>query len=146
MEIEFRRAKEPETVKEPETIPADVTDHGNREKALTEEPGEKETSPLEEWEIKNGKYGLEFLGIKEIAKEFPMNAQFSVVDKYIKEEIARRGYDRTPESWQNILSEIEESLQSKKLNAYERMKKLSAYINILKKYDKAKALKDLYTS
>jgi hypothetical protein len=103
-----------------------------------------QTSPLEKWEIQHGKYGLEYLGIKEVGKEFPYNAQFSVVDKYIKEEIKSRGYDLTPEKWQEILAEIESEIGTGKLDALERLKKLRGYIDVVRKYRKAKELKERY--
>lgn len=105
-----------------------------------------ESNPLENWEIQNGKYGLEYLGIKEIAKEFPLKMQFGEVDKYIKAEIRARGYDITPESWQKILSEMETEIGSSKLNAYERMKKLSEFVRIVKRFDEIKKKKAAFSS
>jgi len=89
-------------------------------------------SPLEEWELENGKYGLEFFNIKEIANEFPLKAQFGVVDNYVKAEMKRLGYD-TPGRYQQILDGLEAEVGSRKLNPYERVKKLADYVKIVKK-------------
>ena len=99
---------------------------------------------LENWEVQNGKYGLAYLGIKEIGKTFPLNAQFSIIDKYIKGEMEANGYDKTPAKWQEILSELETEIGSSKLNAYERLKKLSAFVNIIKKQKALTEKRKLY--
>lgn len=105
-----------------------------------------ESNDLENWEMQNGKYGLAFLGIKEIGKTFPLNAQFGVLDKYIKGEMEEKGYDKTPAKWQEILKELEDEVGSEKLNSYERLKKLVSLINIIKKQKALKAKRELYRS
>lgn len=140
----FRHAVEAPVASETapgEALAVEIPDAGNRDIALT---GDEinQSSPLEEWEIKNGKYGAEYLGIKEVVKEFPYNADFSVVDKYIKGELEERGYDKTPKAWQDILAEIENDIQSSKLSAIDRLKKLSSYVKVLQKLKAAKKMKD----
>lgn len=95
-------------------------------------------SPLEEWEIKNGKYGLEFFNIKEIAGEFPLKMQFSAVDKYIKGLLQEGGLKMTPGRYQETIDAIEKEIGSAKLGVYERMKKLSEYVKIISKMDDLK--------
>ena len=92
----------------------------------------EKVSEIDKWEIENGKYGLEYLGIKELAGEFPIKAQFGIVDNYIKAEMKRLGYD-TPGRYQQILDGLEEEINSRKLSAYERVKKLSEYVKVIKK-------------
>jgi len=99
---------------------------------------------LDNWELNNGKYGLSFLGIKEIGKTFPVSAQFGVIDKYIKGEMEANGYDKTPEKWQEILKELETEIGSEKLNVYERLKKLVSLIGIIKKQNSLKEKRKLY--
>lgn len=99
---------------------------------------------LDDWEITNGKYGLDYMGIKEIGKTFPLNAQFGIIDKFIKSEIEERGYDKTTSKWQEILKEIEDEIGSSRLNSYERLKKISSFVNILKKQKELKKKKELY--
>jgi len=150
MESNVFRARQSESSQEPETapsevLPADLKDDGNRDKAITGEPELKENS-LEKWEISNGKYGAEYLGIKETIKEFPYNAQFSQIDKYIKAEMEERGYDKTPKAWQDILAEIEGEIKSSKLNAIERLKKVTNYIKVLQKMRELKKKRESYTT
>lgn len=95
-------------------------------------------SPLEEWEIKNGKYGLEFFNIKEIAGEFPLKMQFSAVDKYIKGLLQEGGLKMTPGRYQETIDAIEKEIGSAKLGVYERMKKISEYVKIISKMDDLK--------
>ena len=132
----------PEPSVEP-TPPVVLTDAGNRDVALTGDEIKQE-SPLDMWELQNGKYGAEYLGIKEISKQFPYNAQFSILDKYIKSELEERGYDKTPEHWQDVLAEIEGEIQTSKLNAIDRLKKLSNYVRILQKLNAVKKMKEQF--
>ena len=138
---EVFRVRESEEIKEavPEK-PADVT-------GIVEDKEEffsNDSNELDKWETANGKYGLEYLGIKEISKEFPMKMQFQIIDKYIKEEMG--DYDRTPQRWQDILKKLESEIGSDKLNAVDRLKKLSGYIKSLNNLKKAKAQNELYKS
>jgi hypothetical protein len=119
---------------------------GVEDEAVGENFEESQESELEKWEIQNGKYGLEYLGIKEISKEFPLKAQFGILDNYIKSELKERGYDQTPTSWQDILKELETEIGSEKLNVYERLKKLSSLVNIIKKQKELKKKRELYKS
>ena len=135
----------------PEIAPQEVkllelTDSGNREEAVTSEPEFKPQDTLDMWEKNNGQYGLEYLGIKEIAKDFTQKMQFSTLDKYIKAEMDERGYDKTPKNWQDILGEIENEIGSKGLSAYDRLKKLNNYVKVLQKFKAAKKLKESYAN
>lgn len=100
---------------------------------------EEKSNDLEDWEVSNGKYGLEYLSIKEIAKEFPVKMQFPFVDSYIKEEMKTRGLDSTRENWQKILSELETESNTDKKDSFKRIAKLYEFIKTLRKF---KALKD----
>jgi hypothetical protein len=136
---EVFRVRESEEIKEavPEK-PAEVT-------GIVEDKEEffsNDSNELDKWETANGKYGLEYLGIKEISKEFPIKMQFQMIDKYIKEEMG--DYDKTPQRWQDILKSLEAELGTDKMNAVERLKKLAGYIRVLNNFKKAKAQKELY--
>lgn len=146
LDTTFRTAsQEPETTPyEPEKV--ELTDAGNRDKAVSERPDLSTESELDKWEIQNGKYGLEYLGIKEIAKEFPYNADFSILDNYIKESLQERGYDKTPGRWQEVLNEIENEIGSKDLNAIERLKRLTQYVKVAKKINDLKKQKESFRS
>jgi len=129
--IEVQEAKGPE-----------VTDSGHLDQAITPSAEFKPVSELEKWEIQNGKYGLEYLGIKEIAKEFPVKAEFSYIDNFIKSEIKKRGLDSTPENWQNILSELENEAGTDKKDSFKRINKLFNFIKLYNKYMEIKEKKD----
>jgi hypothetical protein len=135
------RTREVEKIEVPEK-PAEVT--GIVEKK--EEVFDNNSDNLESWEITNGKYGLDYFGIKEIGKTFPLNAQFGLIDKYIKDELSLKGYDKTTKGYQEILDSIEKEIGSSKLSAYERLKKLSGYVRAIKRFEDAKKKKELYTS
>lgn len=109
-----------------------------------EVPKDIKPSSLEDWEVMNGKYGLEYLGIKNIADTFPIKMHFGALDKYIKEEISERGIDATPETWQNILKELEAEIGTEK-NAYKRLQRLNDYIKVIRKIKSLKELKNSYT-
>lgn len=104
----------------------------------------KRADPLEDWETRNGKYGIEFFGIKEIAGQVPYRLYFGTIDGYIKSEIASRGLERSPSSWQEILSEMENEIGSTKLDVYSRLKRLSEYALVLKRYRAAKEKKEAF--
>lgn len=128
---------------EPETAPEQPAEV----KGIVDDPSKLEvfkndSSELDKWEITNGKYGLEYMGISEIAKEFPMKMHFQMIDKYIKEEMGE--YDKTPKKWQDILKRLETETGSKELNAVDKLKKLAGYIQVLNKLKKAKTLKDKF--
>lgn len=106
-------------------------------------PREVASDSLEAWELNNGKYGLSYLGIKEIGKTFPISMHFSQIDKYIKAEIAERGLDATPKTWQDILAEIEGEIGKEK-DSYKRLQKLSDYLKVLSKLKNLKKLKEKY--
>lgn len=146
MDTTFRTASQEPEVAPQEPVKVELTDSGNRDKAISERPDLSTESELDRWEIQNGKYGLEYLGIKEIAKEFPYSADFSVLDNYIKESLKERGYDKTPERWQDVLREIEDEIGTKNLNAIDRLKRLSQYVKVAKKMNELKKLKDSYKS
>lgn len=146
--IRFRERKEeivePEALQEERETPNLIEgreDGAVKDKNAIEEI--KKPSPLEEWEIKNGKYGLEFFNIKEIAGEFPLKVQFSAVDKYIKGLLQEEGHI-TPQRYQETIDAIEKEIGSSKLGVYERMKKLADYVRIVGKMDELKKKREAF--
>lgn len=125
-------------------LPNDNTDGATPAIEESDEP--KETvSALETWEETNGiKYGVELFGIKDVMTDFSLKMDYSVVDKYIRDEIKENGYDATPKKWQEILDGLELEIGSSKLDAFERLKKLSSYIKVLKKYKEIKEKKEQF--
>lgn len=139
MDTTFREAVKPQEEKSAEK-PAEVTGIVDDPENI---PRSIDTSNLENWEIQNGKYGLEYMGIKNIADTFPLKMQFGMVDKYIREEMEERGVDKTPANWQSILKEIEDEIGIEK-NAYKRMERLSNYIKVVNRMKALKKLKEKY--
>lgn len=146
--IKFRERQE--TPEEVEAAP-ELRDTPNliegREDGAVKDPSAieeiKKPSPLEEWEIEHGKYGLEFFNIKEIAGEFPLKVQFSAVDKYIKGLLQEEGHI-TPQRYQETIDAIEKEIGSSKLGVYERMKKLSDYVRIVGKMNELKKKREAF--
>jgi len=140
----FRKRESTDTPEPEPEKPAEVT--GIVEDKTDLEITDGRTNDLDIWEQNNGKYGLAYLGIKEIGKTFPIKAQFGEIDKYIKGELEEKGYDKTPLKWQEVLKELESEIGSDKLNVYERLKKLTALIRIIKKQKELKEKRRLYSS
>jgi hypothetical protein len=142
------RTREPEatTTPEIEVAPTETRNvvSGVEDKSISENFEPQETSELDKWEIQNGKYGLDYLGIKEISKEFPLKMQFPYIDNFIKSEMKERGIDLTPENWQNILAELETEANTDKKNSFERLNKLYNYLKTLKKFREIKAKKEAF--
>ena len=142
----FRTRETTPEIDAPVEITPDTTNHGNQDKAITSEPELSLQSELEKWETTNGNYLNEYLGIKEISREFPYNAQSSQIDKYIKGELTEKGFDKTPSRYQELLTELEKEAGSDKLNAVDRLKRLTGYIQVLNNLKKAQQKKQLYAS
>lgn len=112
--------------------------------AVGENSEQTEQSELDKWETQYGKYGAEYLGIQEIVKEFPYSANFAKLDKYIRDEISERGEETTRESWQTIMNEIEREIGSSKLGTFERLRRLTDYVSVMRKYKEAKKKRDMF--
>jgi len=98
---------------------------------------------LDLWELNKGhKYAEEYFGFRElIAGDFKLKMDVSKIDKYLKEEMAEKGYDFTIETYQQILGQMEATLNSKILNPRLRLQKINNWINALKKISQAEKLK-----
>lgn len=146
--MQFRTRTEPSESTESPKIEAPAVETkglvSDKDGEAVGENFEPKRDALEDWEIRNGKYGLEYMGIKEIAKEFPAKMQFPYIDNFIKSEIKERGLDSTPENWQKILAEIEEEAGIDKKNSYERLKRLFDYIKLYNKFKTTKELKEKF--
>ena len=146
-ETVFRRKveEEPETKPEPRDTP-NLTE-GREDGALQDADSVDEVprpEPLDEWEIRNGKYGHEYFGIKELANEFPLKANFGVIDKYVRELITESG-QITPEAWQKVVDDMENEIGTRKLNPYDRIKRLAEYVKVMHKIRTLNAKKRMFT-
>jgi len=137
---QFRsRAAEPtEPTTTPDDFPMKETENVSESDQTAINQDKAVANDLETWEKANGKYGVEYFGIKEIVKEFPVSAQFGVIDGYL------RSKSTSPAEYQSLLSSLEKEIGSTDLKTYERIKKLSDYIRIVKKYDEAKKKKEMF--
>jgi len=122
----------------PEEYPMKETENVSESDLTAINQNGLEANDLEKWEKANGKYGVEFFGIKEIVKNFPVSAQFGVIDGFLKSKT------NTPDGYQSLLNEIEREIGSSNLKPYERIQKISNYIRIVKKYDEIKRKKDAF--
>lgn len=109
----------------------------------SDEPKERPNA-LSNWELQNGRYGVELFGIKEVVGEFPYKMQFGAIDNWIKAEIAERGLEPSPKAYQRLLEELESETGTEDIDVYEKMKKLSEYIKVIKKYREIKKKKESF--
>lgn len=110
----------------------------------SDEPKERPNA-LSNWELQNGvKYGVELFGLKEVIKEFPYGMQFGAIDNWIKAEISERGLEPSPKAYQRILEELEGETGTKDIDTFDKMKKLSEYIKVIKKYREIKKKKESF--
>lgn len=109
------------------------------------EPLSAEEKKVEIWEgLNNRKYVTEYFDIGNIEGEFGLKMQTSTIDKFIKGEIEKRGYENNIDNYEKILAEIEGEIGSSNLELFKRISKITNYIHALNKLYKAKALKDSY--
>ena len=111
--------------------------------------GEEENNfkKLDIWEgEKKKKYINEYFGTHNIGHEFVWKMPLSQIDKYIREEIDRREFDKTTVNYSEILAEIEKEIGSDKLTLQKRLQKISQYIQVLKKFRLIREKKESYKS
>ena len=87
------------------------------------------------WEgEKNKKYVNEYFNTHNIAHEFMWKMPLAQIDKYIREEMDSREYEKTKTNYRDILSEIESEIGSEKLQLQKRLQKIAQYIQVSRKY------------
>lgn len=118
--------------------------HGATKASEESDEPKEERSQIDDWELQHGKYGLEALQIKEIAKEFPYKMQFGAVDKYIREEISERGWSKNTKHYQEILQDLIKETGTEDMEEIGRLKKLYEYTNIVKKYKEIRKKKESF--
>jgi hypothetical protein len=137
--------QEPETAPqatEPRELPSDTL-KGNEKKAG--DPITQEEKSLDIWEgLNRRKFITEYFPIKEFAEEFNLKMQTSKIDKFIREELEKRKYEKNTENYEAILKEIEEEIGSSRLELFARITKLTGYVGAVGRLNKAKALKESF--
>lgn len=123
-----------------------VSDDVQGARKLTEESDEPKepTNALERWEESNGKYGVEFLGIKEVVGEFPHKMHFGAIDNYIKSEIKERNWEMNTKHYQDIMNELMKETGTEEIEPLAKMEKLYKYIQVIQKYNKIKKEKETF--
>lgn len=110
-----------------------------------EAPIEAEERKLEIWEgLKNKRFVDEYFDTHNTSSEFSVKMPTSEIDKFVRTELERRGYEKTTENYKRILQEIESEIGSEGLDLFKRFSKLTGYIRAINKFNKAKELKDKY--
>lgn len=87
------------------------------------------------WEgEKNKKYVNEYFNTHNISHEFMWKMPLAQIDKYIREEMDSREYEKTKTNYRDILNEIESEIGSEKLQLQKRLQKIAQYIQVSRKY------------
>lgn len=112
----------------------------------TSEPlKEKDSLSLDVWEGEHKrKYGVDYFDIRNIAHEFPLKANFGVVDKFIKVELENKGYSKTPENYVAVLKQIEQEIGTERMETFKRLQRISDYIKVISKYRALKVKKEQF--
>jgi len=113
----------------------------------TQDPLTVEEKKLEIWEgLNRRKFITEYFDIGNIDGEFSLKMQTSVIDKYIRQELEEKGYEKNIENYKSVLSEIENEIGSSRLELFKRIEKLTNYAKLLNKMNELKKKKKLYIS
>lgn len=137
----------PEPVQEapkPVELKSDDVTGATKASEESDEPKERRNA-LDDWETSNGvKYGVELFGLKEVIREFPYGMQFGAIDNYIREEIGERGLEPSPKVYQDILAELEGETGTEDVETFTKLKKLSEYLKVVKKFKEIKKKKEAF--
>jgi hypothetical protein len=136
-------SQEPEiALQGPKPLPGDKL-AGNETKATDGSNSEHEK--LDIWEgLYNREYAQDYFGIRIIADTFPINTQWKFIDKFIKGEIETNKYEKSIKNYEKILQEIEEEAGTANLEVFTRLKRLSQYIKVIKKYREIQEKKESF--
>jgi hypothetical protein len=142
------RTRQPETQETaPQAVqPIELTSDtlsGNETKLS--DPISKEEGKLEIWEgLNRKKFVNEYFDTHNTADDFMIKMPTSEIDKYVRSELEKLGYEKTTENYKKILAEIENEIGSTNLEQLKRFQKITGYIRALGKLYAAKQLKEKY--
>ena len=110
------------------------------------DPITEEEKKLEIWEgLNKTKFINDYFDVKNtVDGDFALKMQTSVIDKFIKGELERKGYEKNIDNYKSVLEEIENEIGSNRLELFKRITKLTGYIKVLNKFTEAKRKKELY--
>lgn len=126
------------------TIPTETKDVVT-DKDVPQTKEAQDFGKLEIWECENKKkYVHEYFGVHNTSHEFTVKMPTAEIDKFIREQLDERGYEKTTKNYKEILAEIEQEIGSDKLELFKRFNKLTGYIRILRKLYATKKMKEKY--
>ena len=104
-----------------------------------------EEKTLDIWEgLNRTKFINEFFKIREYADEFGLKMQTATIDKYVRSELEKRSWEKNIDNWQKVLSEIETEIGSDRMELFQRIKKITGYVQAVNRLNKAKEKLKLY--
>ena len=102
---------------------------------------------LEVWEGENKKkYVNEYFGTHNISHEFMVKMPTAEIDKFVRSEMERKGFEMTLANYHLVIGELEDAIGSKNLQLLKRFKNLTTYIRWLNKKRAAEEKIKLYTT
>ena len=135
--------QEPEIAPQAPQPPKPEEPIGNAKKAQDELT--QDENNIEIWEgLNRRKFGHDYFNIREFAHEFPLKANFGLIDKYVKGELETRSYEKTIQNYEKVLQEIESEIGSSNLEVFSRIQKIVGYIKAVQRLNEAKRKKELY--
>lgn len=109
------------------------------------DPLTEEEKTLDIWEgLNRKKFVSEYFDVSNIDYEFNLKMQTSLIDKFVRQELEKKGFVKNIDNWKQELQEIESLIGSSKMEVFKRIQKIVGYINAVNKYNKSKALRDKY--
>lgn len=109
------------------------------------DPQTQEERKLDLWEgLSKKRYINEYFDTHNIGEEFMVKMPTSEIDKYIRSELEKLGYEKTIDNYKKVLEDVEEEIGSNRLELFKRLQKITGYIRAVNKLYKAKALKEKY--
>jgi hypothetical protein len=142
------RERQPETQETaPEAIqPIElVSDALSGNETKLRDPESKEEGKLEIWEgLNRKKFINEYFNTHNTADDFMIKMPTSEIDKFVRSELEKLGYEKTTENYKKILSDLEAEIGSDRLELLKRFQKITGYIRAISKLYQAKALKEGY--
>lgn len=143
----FRERIEPKIEEEHEPAPPQIGELESPDINPLKDAPKPEELNLDIWEGENRrKYAQDYFKIREIANEFPVKAQYVFIDKYIKAELEKRGYEKNTQNWEALIQEIEGKIGTQRLSTFKRLQRIFNYIQVVNKIDALNEKKKLYLS
>lgn len=141
----FRERIEPTVEEKHEPQPLPVGERENPDiQSLKDAPTPEELN-LDVWEGEHRrKYAVDYFGIPNISHVFPLKMQTTEIDKFIKSELNKLGYEKNIDNYKYLLSQIENKIGSGRLETFKRLQKLSSYIRLINRQSRLNQLKSQY--